>query len=199
MKKLVLTILFLNSIVGISQEKSEILIKGIVLSEVNGKPLENTYITYESRYRYSMTNEKGEFEYRYIIRERDSLETIELTALGYENLDTIIRVDKPKEYVFKFVMKPRFGLNREKALADIKNGEINILESSGITPVFYKSNSKFAKIYNVNFVEYGCEAIAWESIYEYNRTVFEYLDKKYGTKWRKKIRKDIVGLEEENE
>ena len=95
------------------------------MSEVNGKPLENAYVSYKSRYRYSMTNEKGEFEYRYKIRERDSLETIELTALRYENLDTIIRVDKPKEYVFEFVMKPRFGLNQEKALADIKNGEIN--------------------------------------------------------------------------
>ena len=199
MKKLILTILFLNSIIGFSQENSEILIKGIVLSEVNGKPLENAYITYKSRYRYSMTNVKGEFEYQYKIREKDSLETIELTALGYENIDTIIRVDKPKEYVFEFVMKPRFGLNREKALTDIKNGEINILESSGIAPVFYKSDSKFAKKYNVNFVEYGCEAIAEESLYEYNRTVFEYLDKKYGKNWRKKIRKDIVGLEEEIE
>ena len=199
MKKIILTILFLNSIIGFSQKKSKILIKGIVFSEVNGKPLENAYISYKSRYRYSMTNEKGKFEYKYKIRENDSLETIELTALGYENIDTIIRVDKPKEYVFKFVMKPRFGLNREKALEDIKKGEINILESSGIAPVFYKSDSKFAKKYNVNFVEYGCEAIAWESLYEYNRTVFEYLDKKYGKKWRKKIRKNIVGLKEENE
>ena len=199
MKKLLLTILFLNSIVGFSQEKSEILIKGTVLSEVNGKPLENANISYKSRYRYSMTNEKGEFEYRYKIRERDSLETIELTALGYKNVDTIIRVDKSKVYVFEFVMKPRFGLNREKALADIENGEINILESSGIAPVFHKSDSKFTKKYNVNFVEYGCEPIAEESLREYNRTVFEYLDKKYGKKWRKKIRKDIVGLNEKNE
>ena len=199
MKKLILTILFLNSIIGFSQDKEEILIKGIVFSEVNGKPLENAYISYKSRYRYSITNEKGEFEYLYKIREKDILETIELTALGYENIDTIIRVDKPKEFVFEFVMKPRFGLNREKALSDIKNGEINILESSGIAPVFYKSDSKFAKKYNVNFVEYGCEAIAEESLYEYNRTVFEYLDKKYGKKWRKKIRKDIFGLNAENE
>ena len=96
-------------------------------------------------------------------------------------------------------MKPRFRLNREKALEDIKNGDIKILESSGIVPVFYESDLKFAKKYNVDFVEYGCEAIAWESLYEYNRTVFEYLDKIYGKKWRKNIRKDIVGIEEVNE
>ncbi|MEZ4803774.1 MAG: hypothetical protein R2797_13455 [Gelidibacter sp.] len=200
MKKLILTISFLHSIIGFSQEeKKEILIKGIVLSEVNGKPLENVYVSYKSRYRFSATNENGNFNYSYEIREKDSLETIELTALGYENLDTIIRVDKPKEYVFEFVMKPRLGLNRAKALADIKNGEINILESSGIAPVFYKSDSKFAKKYNVNFIEYGCEGVAWESLYVYNRTVFEYLDKKYEKKWRKKIRKDIVGLQEVTE
>ncbi|SRX56139.1 hypothetical protein [Aequorivita sp. CIP111184] len=200
MKKLILTILFLNSIIGFSQnEKSnEIAINGIVLSEVNGKPLENVYVNYKSRYQYSATDEKGKFDYKYKIREKDSLETIELTALGYENIDTIIRVDKPREYRFEFVMKPRFGLNREKALEDIKNGKVNILESSGIAPVFYKSDTKFAKKYNVNFVEYGCEAVASESLNEYNRTVFEYLDKKYGKEWRKKIRKDIVGLEENN-
>jgi len=107
MKKLILTLLFLNSIIGFSQEKKEVLIKGIVLSEVNGEPLENVYVSYKSRYRFSATDENGNFNYSYVIRERDSLETIELTALGYENLDTIIRVDKPKEYVFEFVVKPR--------------------------------------------------------------------------------------------
>ncbi|MGS2738747.1 FEKKY domain-containing protein [Sinomicrobium sp. M5D2P17] len=201
MKKLILTILFLNSIIGVSQNEkaNEVLIKGIVLSEVNEKPLENVYVSYKSRYQFSATDKNGNFNYKYAIRDIDSLETIELTALGYENLDTIIRVDKPKEYVFEFVMKPRFGLSREKALKDIKNGEVNILESSGIAPVFYKSDTRFAKKYKVNFIEYGCEGVAWESLYEYNRTVFEYLDKKYGKKWRKKIRKDIVGLKEENE
>lgn len=199
MKKLFLTILFLNSIIGFSQdeESGEILIKGIVLSEVNGKPLEGAHLSYESRYRGSLTDEKGEFEYRYEIRERNSLETIRIGALGYEAIDTIIQVDKPKEYNFRVVLKPRFGLNREKALEDIKNGEIKILMSSGIAPVFYKSQKKFAKKYQVGFAEYGCEAIAWESLYEYNRAVFEYLDEKYGKKWRKKVRKDIVGLEED--
>jgi len=201
MKKLILTILLLNSIIGFSQneESNEIVIKGIVLSEVNGKPLENVYVNYKSRYRYSATDKKGRFDYRYNIREKDSLETIELTALGYENIDTIIQVHKPKEYSLEFTMKPRFGLNREKALKDIKNGEINILESSGIAPVIYKSDSKFAEKYNVKFIEYGCEPIATESLYEYNRTVFEYLDKKYGKKWRKEIRKNIIGLIDKNE
>jgi hypothetical protein len=199
MKKLFLTILFINSIIGFSQEENEILIKGIVLSEVNGKPLENVFVIYKSKGLSSETNDKGEFEYKYRIREKNIVETIQLFASGYENLDTIIQVGKPGKYIFNFVLKPRFGLNRDKALEDIKNGEINILESSGIVPVLHKSDSKFAKKYNLHFTDYGCEPISWESLYEYNKTVFEYLDKKYGTKWRNKIRKDIIGLIEENE
>jgi hypothetical protein len=194
MKKLLILIIFLNSIIGICQEKNEIIIEGIIFSEVNGKPLESAFITYKSRYRYSTTNEKGKFEYVYKIRKKDTIEKIEISALGYKNIDTIINVTKSKKYEFEFIMKPRFGINREKALEDIKNGKINILISSGIAPVIYKSDEKFSKKYNVNFSEYGCEAIADESLYEYNRTVFEYLDKKYGKKWRRKIRKDITGL-----
>ena len=159
MKKLLILIIFLNSINGICQEKNEIIIEGIIFSEVNGKPLESAFITYKSRYRYSTTNEKGKFEYVYKIRKKDTIERIEISALGYENIDTIINVTKSKKYEFKFIMKPRFGINREKALEDIKNGKINILISSGIAPVIYKSDEKFSKKYqrSVKSISYGAE------------------------------------------
>lgn len=198
MKKIVLLTFLLNCGIGISQTENpkEILISGTIISEVNNKPLKDAYITINST--GNISDENGNFEFIYKLKKKDSLLTIKFSGLGYETVEKSFSTNEITNQIFNIILKPRFGLNREKALADIKNGEINILESSGIAPVFYKSDSKFSKKYNVNFVEYGCEAIAWESLYEYNRAVFEYLDKKYGTKWRRKIRKDIIGLEEEN-
>ena len=114
--------------------------------------------------------------------------------MGYETIEKIIDTRKVSEQNFDIILKPRFGLNRQKAIRDIKNGEINILELGGIGSTLYKSDLKFSKKYNVNFIQYGCEDISEESLYQYNQTVFEYLDEKYGEKWRKEIRRNIVKL-----
>lgn len=185
--------------IGISQTENpkEILISGIIISEVNNKPLKDAYITINST--GDVSDDNGFFEFKYKLIEKDSLLKVNFSGLGYETTERIISTKKVRNQNFDIILKPRFGLTREKAIEDIRSGKVNILKSSGIAPVYYKSDTKFAKKYNVNFVEYGCEAVAWESLYEYNKTVFEYLDKKYGKKWRKNIRKDIVGIEKENE
>ena len=194
MKTILVKILLLFSIVGFSQSESQndILISGIVMSEVNNKPLEN--VTIRINLSGAISDKKGRFYFKYHADKKDSLKTIVFSALGYETIDSVIDLRKNKRFKFNFILKPRFGLNRKKALEEIENGEIKILISSGIAPVFYKSDSKFSRKYKVKFVEYGCEAIAYESLYEYNKAVFEFLDKMYGGKWRRKIRKDVIGL-----
>ncbi|MBQ4818612.1 carboxypeptidase-like regulatory domain-containing protein [Aquimarina sp. MMG016] len=194
MKKLFLTILFLHSIIGFSQneKENEVLIKGIVLSEVNGNPLKNVFIMVNST--GGITNENGRFKLNYKPRKNDSLIKISFSDLGYKTVEKIIDVRKVTEQNFDIVLKPRFGVNRQQALDHIKIGEINILLSGGIAPVIYQSDEKFSKKYKLKFVEFGCEAVSEESLYEYNKIVFEYLDKKYGKKWRKEIREDVIGL-----
>ena len=196
MKTAISLLIILISSLGFSQnDKSDtITIKGIIFSEVDGKPLENAYINYTSKYKYSITNENGKFEYKYLKKKKDLNEKIEISALGYEKYDTIIDLNKDDIIDLFIVLKTRFGLNRQKALEDINQGEINILLSGGIAPVIYKGDKKFTKKYQVNFIEYGCEAISERSLIEYNQTVFEYLDKKFGEKWRKEIRDDVSGL-----
>jgi len=201
MKKLILTILFLNSIIGFSQneKEKEILIKGTVYSGVNNKPFDyGVYLLFQKDHRGTISNDKGEFEYSYKLNEKDSLEIIEFSTIGYGTKKVKIDLIKDNLSNLKIVLNPTNDINKGKAIEDIENGEINILISSGIAPVEYKADRKFMKKYNVNFKDLGCEAIAQESLIEYNKVVFEYLDKKYGNKWRRKIRKDIVGLKKEN-
>lgn len=195
-KTLAISFLFI-SILSVAQpnEQNTIEISGVVYSSVNNKPLSDVIISFDSGSRGTSTNQNGEFKYNYNLRSGDSIERVETIAMGYKPLDTIINVNSGKNISLNIILKPYLGINRQQALDHIKIGKINLLLSGGIAPVSYQSDKEFSKKYNLNFVEFGCEAVANESLYEYNKTVFEYLDKQYGKKWRKEIRKDIIGLE----
>ncbi|MFI2743362.1 hypothetical protein ACG2LH_11530 [Zhouia sp. PK063] len=196
MKKLILNILILISFSCLGQEKdsTEIInISGKIISGVNQKPLENGYVVIDMT--GAVSDENGHFELEYKKSKKDSLKKIKLYGMGYKEFDTILNLDYKKSIQLKVVLEPSFDLTKETALSDIKNGTPRILLSSGEVPVIYKSDKKFSKKYKISFSEFGCEAVAPESLLDYNSTIFKYLDEKYGTKWRKQIRKDVVGLD----
>lgn len=78
------------------------------------------------------------------------------------------------------------------------NGEINIVFPGGIVPTFFSSSdSFFEQKYDVIFI--GQDCVHYQSHEEeiaYNNIMFEYLDRHYGTSWRKEIRQDAIGLNE---
>ncbi|TRZ52958.1 hypothetical protein D4R99_01725, partial [bacterium] len=88
-------------------------------------------------------------------------------------------------------------ISREKALQEIKDGKPKLLLFSGIVPIEYSTDEAFSKKYKVSFYEYGCIPDKHECMLQYNRTVFEYLDKTYGKIWRKEVRQDVFGLNDE--
>ena len=53
---------------------------------------------------------------------------------------------------------------------------------------------KFEKKYNIEYYDFGCTPPNEECVIQYNKTIFANLDKKYGRKWRKEVRKDVIGL-----
>jgi hypothetical protein len=196
MTKHILKILILVSFVSFAQETDiaeEISIVGKIVSGVNQKPLNNGYVIIDMT--GAISDENGKFQLIYKKTEKDSLKKIRLYGLGYKEFDTILNLTSNRQFNLNVVLEPTFDLNKEKAISDIKSGNIKIILSSGEAPIVYKTDKRFERKYNVSFSEYGCEAVAHESLYDYNTTVFEYLDKKYGTKWRNQIRKDVVGLE----
>ena len=84
--------------------------------------------------------------------------------------------------------------NREKALQEIKNKSPKIIIVGGIIRAGRPGDGKFAKRYKIQFVDTGCVIEDADCIAAYNKATFEYLDKKYGKKWRKQIRQDLHGL-----
>jgi hypothetical protein len=92
------------------------------------------------------------------------------------------------------------GINasaQEVINADLEpNDKPTIYVIGGIASVITKEDIEFAKKYNIQFYDFGCLAPVNISKYEQlNALVFEALDKIYGNKWQKEIRKGILGFE----
>lgn len=95
---------------------------------------------------------------------------------------------------FNIVVFADCAVNKEIAEIDIKNDKPRLLIIGSIAPVVYKNQDKFEKKYNIKYYDFGCTPPKEECVIQYNKTIFADLDKKYGRKWRKEVRKDVVGL-----
>jgi hypothetical protein len=80
------------------------------------------------------------------------------------------------------------------AIQDITNGTPFLLLQSGISPVAYTTDKKFENKYKVVYYESGCSGPKKRFAVEYNKTIFKHLTDKYGKKWKKEIRKDVIGF-----
>ncbi|KGO85210.1 FEKKY domain-containing protein [Flavobacterium suncheonense] len=111
---------------------------------------------------------------------------------------------KPKEFSvelkdesitnFNLLINADCEVNKEIAEIDIQNKKPRLLLIGSIAPIFYSNQGKFEKKYEIKYYDFGCTPPSEECVIQYNKTVFDYLDKKYGRKWRKEVRKDVIGL-----
>ncbi|MEI6823748.1 MAG: hypothetical protein WCL51_17595 [Bacteroidota bacterium] len=107
---------------------------------------------------------------------------IHLDSSSLENIEVLINANDD-------------WVSKEIAAIDIKIGKPKLLLAGGITPIIYNNQHKFEKKYHVKYYDYGdLINVPFESMEEYNNKIFEYLDSKYGKKWRLEIRKDVIGL-----
>jgi hypothetical protein len=121
---------------------------------------------------------------------------LSLSAFGYDNKDTLVSISDKDITNFTWTIYTEcWKYNREKALKDIKAKRPMILLQGGIAPVVYTTDRTFENRYKISFNDFGCVAgDRQECLITYNKTIFDYLDKTYGKKWRKEIRKDAIGL-----
>ena len=84
---------------------------------------------------------------------------------------------------------------RERALADIKNNTAKILVQGGIASVLYPADKAFLEKYKISYYIFGCVAPeSGDCLNEYNKAVFDHLDKAFGKGWRNEVRKDAIAL-----
>ena len=129
--------------------------------------------------------------------------SINIRANAYMPIDTLIYLEKASKRIFKLfpdttVYEIYVSDNNSKgAIADIEKGTIELFLRSGIIGVNISSiDTIFESKYKVKYKSLGCISLHGDNLNEYNQTIFAYLDKKYGKKWREEIRRDVIGLSE---
>ena len=137
---------------------------------------------------YVLTDSLGRFRF-------DNLKIgkyeLKAKSIVYGDFDTLIILDEHSIVELKIHIKSFYDISTETAYNDISNGEPKLLCSGGIIII---DDEDIEKKYNVQYLDFGCVTPEIDSMINYNKVVFEFLDKKYGTKWRKEVRQDIYGL-----
>lgn len=78
--------------------------------------------------------------------------------------------------------------------SDLKNRTLFLLLQGGIAPIVITTDKVFEDKYQVYYYDLGCITPNLDCVKIYNELVFKYLTEMYRTKWKKEVRKDVIGL-----
>lgn len=103
------------------------------------------------------------------------------------NRSTVIKI--------RFAGEPKCDSIDMWAKSDIKNKTIFLFLQSGEAPIVYTNDKIFETKYGIYFQDFGDIGFAdYTCVIKYNNIVFDYLTNKYGRRWVKEIRKDVIGF-----
>jgi hypothetical protein len=126
---------------------------------------------------------------------------LSIKYLGHTKIDTTFRINKDDSLLLnlrmgfsshKIICYDWIELNADRANHDIAAGHAQLILCGNIVPK-QSGQGEFEVKYQVKYLASYEKGTAKGNV-EYNQTIFKYLDKTYGNKWRKKVRKDALGL-----
>lgn len=120
------------------------------------------------------TNNLGQFEIKDL---RSGDYTIKINEFKY---DTTIFIGKRRDHVIWIFLSGGCEVNKKIAEIEINRSKPRLLLIGGIAPVYVVGQEKFEKQFNVEYYDFGCTPPDTECVAEYNKTIFNYLDNKYG-------------------
>ena len=184
--------LILILVCGISFGQTEII--GKVISGISEeKPISDIYVQeLITKQPLIIADSLGNFRIEYL--ESNKNYVIEISVFGYGKQKFDVQTKSGINNV-TFELKADCEYNAERAESDWKNGKANLLLVGSIAPIANTSpDNRFEKKFGIKYFDYGCEPPIDECLKEYNQRIFELMDKKYGMKWRKKVRSDVEYL-----
>ncbi len=170
------------------------ILKGKVISSITKeKPSDQIYIDELITKQGDLADSLGNFEIEYLEPNKNYI--IKISVFGYK--DQEFKIKTGKGILSKiFELKAECKYTKEQAEKDWKNGNPKLLIFGSIIPIGNsKADNKFEKKYNIKYFDFGCTPPIMECIKVYNERIFELMDKKYGKKWRKRVRSDVEYLE----
>jgi hypothetical protein len=186
------SLLLITSISFSQENKQSFRISGLVISARTGKPIPDAAVMFTESTGI-VCDSNGYFK---IFDLHPGIHKLKFTAWGYPEKDTVLSVSDTDihDLIWRIETDCR-EYNREQALKDIKEKKPAVLFQSGGAVTANSNDISFQKKYKVFFQDFGCIAGDWnECMIEYNKTIFNYLDKTYGKKWRREIRNDAIGF-----
>lgn len=207
---LILNFIVITVQIGISQKSYSI--SGVVFSEISELPVEQTdlRITIEgSMSKKIFLNDKAEFQIKSLSKGQYKL-ILEVPSEAGDYFtaifDTILVLDKVFKTNLKLVRRcfdccSDYGVDKQRALKDVKEGKPALyLPPTGISGDMnlMPNDFKFEEKYHVKYQAQGCTFPDFECLRSYNLVVFEFLDKKFGRKWRNEARNNVLFLKKKN-
>mgnify|MGYP000486181877 CR=1 FL=1 len=184
--------LILILVCGISFGQTEI--TGKVISGISGKiPISDIYVQeLITKQPLIMADSLGNFRIEYL--EPNKKYIVEISVFGYGKQKFDVQTKSGINNV-TFELKADCKYNAERAESDWRNGKANLLLVGSIAPTANtSSDNRFEKKFGIKYFDFGCEPPIDECLKEYNERIFELMDKKYGMKWREKVRSDVEYL-----
>lgn len=191
MKKLIIILnIFIVPLLTIAQESYSIQGNVKVRIGIDLVPASNTTIVVKGARKGAETDSLGNYEITDLTPGQYELLIL---GFGYKEKDTILIIDDFLKNV-NFILDAECSVNQQRAIKDLRKNKPKLLLFGSIAPVVYPNDKEFEDKYGIRFYDYGCTPPAIECMASYNQVIFDYLDDKYGSKWRKEIRNDVIGL-----
>lgn len=153
-------------------------------------PSTNTVVHIQNSNRIVETDSTGYFIFKNLTSGKY---LIKITGTDFKPIDTLITLSNKSYDNLDLLIISNCEINSQIADLDIKNHKPRLLIFGGIAPIIYMGQEKFENRYKVKYHDFSDILPNIDCAIDYNRTIFDYLDKKYGKKWRKEVRKDVVG------
>ncbi|WP_394420984.1 hypothetical protein [Tenacibaculum mesophilum] len=195
-KKIKLLTISLLAFITIGHSQSNDTIRGKIISSITRKkPVGEIVISEKGSTDFIKADSLDYF--KFITKNKKSEYHLVIIAGDYDVQEFVFKskwlnYKRPKH----IVVNAKCRLNKEKASSDWKAGKAKLYLMSGITPIATtKKDKRFERKYGLKYYDFGCEARLPECLIDYNTRVFKNLDLTFGRKWRKNVRKEVIGYQ----